>query len=101
MKLVFLRKPDAEPKQGDKKRQDSCVDVGVEGVRLVLLFACKKESPMEAVARGRYRWQQLSAPPSSDDAISSKFFGVAEGQEDERVAWQRTETHDVCGWHGH
>ena len=67
-------------------------------MRRVFFFVLRTQKKPKA---GRDRRHQLSAPPSTDDASAAETLGVAIGEEEERVAWQRKSARDVLVQRGH
>ena len=105
VKLVFLRKSDAEPKKGDQKLQDRCVDIGdVEVVRVLYysLFRKRKRKrtwELEEIERGRV--DKLPAPASDDDKFAAEPLGMAGRKSSHVWTWQSGTTNNVFGKLGH
>ena len=86
VRFVYMRKPGAEHQKGDRKLQGDRTRVGdvevVRDLRGTLAGKRKRAWRMEAAARGRSRWHQLSAFPRDDCADTAQTLGVAGRQED-------------------
>ena len=81
VKLVFLRKPDAEPKKGDQKQEGYCAHMSVFEVVHVLchslLGAREGTRNLEETACGRLEWKKLPTPASNGNKFTTKALGMA------------------------
>ena len=107
VKLVFLRKPDAEPKKGTRsyrataltsvmsKWYASCIILRLEKGKEKELESCKKShvGGIESISCQHSQVMMTN--------LLQKYLGMAGGQKTNDYARQRDTTHNVVGEHGH
>ena len=101
MKLIFLRKPHAEPKKGTRSYRAIAL-TSVFSKRYAFCTALSLRArdgtiKMEATACGRIDWNKLSTDASDGNKSATKTLGMPGGQNPHVEAWECSAPHQ----HGH
>ena len=104
VKLVFLRKQDAEPKRGISKLEGHRADIGDVDVVRVLYYSASGKEKFESWKRlhvgGGWR-NKLPALASFNDISATKALGMTGGKGSRAEAWKCGAPNNVFGRHGH